>query len=95
MNKASSDGERIMPNGGVPLHMILYPHDGDVVIYCRGAEVRVIPRMAWQQDKAAANPLCTLNDAESDALLRHLRYWLGEASGPRLRAKDVNVEYDC
>jgi hypothetical protein len=85
-----------MPNGGVPMQMVLYPSDGTVVFYCHAGEVRVIQREAWDRAKAAAASLCTLTEAEGAALAWHLRYWLGEA---RLQpgyemGREVVAEYD-
>lgn len=85
-----------MPNGGIPMHMILYPRDGDSVIYCQAGEVRIIPRVDWEQDKARATPICTLTAAEGAALAWHLRYWLGETNlkpGYEMHG-EVDAEYD-
>jgi hypothetical protein len=85
-----------MPNGGVPMHMILYPKSGEYVLYCRGGELRIIARDAWQREKWAAAPLVTLSSAEGAALAWHLRYWLGEDAlhpGYDMR-NEVQAEYD-
>ena len=86
----------LMPNGGVPMHMVLHPKDGGLVFYCRGAELRIVARDAWESQKSAAASLCTLTKAEAGALASHLRYWLGEAPvrpGHTMRG-EVNAEYD-
>ncbi len=45
-----------MPNGGVPMHMVLYPRAGtDFVIYCHchGGETSVYSDAVWKQQKVA------------------------------------------
>lgn len=67
-----------MPNGGVPKHMVLFPKDGDVVIYCQAGRMSVVSRNAWIAQKAQAESLCILNEQEGAAVAWFLRYWLGE-----------------
>jgi hypothetical protein len=87
-----------MPNGGVPMHMILYPREGsDTVLYCEGGVLRIFDRAEWDLRKASGAPRATLSEADGAALAWFLRYWLGES---RLRpgyqmAKDaVRAEFD-
>ena len=85
-----------MPNGGVPKHMVLYPKDGTAVLYCNGGELRVIDRSAWQAQRSAATPLCTLSVADGAALAWFLRYWIGESRlqpGYNMRG-EVQAEFD-
>jgi hypothetical protein len=70
--------ERILPNGGIPIQMSLYPKAGEVVLHSVGGELSVISRAAWDKDKAHAAPLFTLNEDECAALAWQLGYWLGK-----------------
>jgi hypothetical protein len=84
-----------MPNGGVPMHMVLYPKDGGFVFYCRGGELRIVARDAWDRQKGDAPALCALTKAEAGALASHLGYWLGALVRPgHAMRRDVNAEYD-
>lgn len=85
-----------MPNGGIPMHMVLHPRDGDVVIHCQGGEMRIISKDEWGRDGVKAATICTLSNPEGAALAWHLRYWLGEAAlkpGYRM-GSEVQAEYD-
>ena len=86
-----------MPNGGVPIHMVLYPQDGSgFVCYCHGGDLRVYARNAWDESKALAEPVLRLTEAEGAALAWFLRYWLGEhrlRPGYEMR-REVNAEFD-
>lgn len=66
-----------MPNGGVPLHMLMRPKKGqDVVVYCKGAELCVIAKEEWGKSKHKAKPLLALTHEEALVLERFFRYWL-------------------
>lgn len=68
-----------MPNGGVPMHMVLYPKDGSpYILYCQGGEMRLYDRPVWDREKSAGAPLCTFTAAEGAAIAWFLKYWLGE-----------------
>jgi hypothetical protein len=68
-----------MPNGGVPMHMALYPKEGEgVVIYCRAGEVQLFTRAEWEKNKTNAAPLAVLTKDEGGALAWFLSHWLGE-----------------
>jgi hypothetical protein len=68
-----------MPNGGVPMHMVLHPKDGsDLVLYCQGGELRLYERTTWEKEKVQGTPLCVLTKDEGAALAWFLKYWLGE-----------------
>lgn len=86
-----------MPNGGVPLHMILYPKDDSpYVVYCRGGSMRLYDRGTWAREKANGKPVCTLTAEEGAALAWFLKYWLGDDTlrpGYDMR-RTVNSEYD-
>jgi hypothetical protein len=82
-----------MPNGGVPMHMILHPKSDDVVILCSAGEVKVFTSEDWESDRARAQPLATLSRAEAAALAGFIRHWAGERS-PTYRGPDVRSEFD-
>ncbi len=85
-----------MPNGGVPMHMVLTPQESDAyVVYCRGAELRVIAKSDWDKSGAASDPSLALTEVEVQVLERFLRYWLHDkGEGPIYRQPEVNVVYD-
>lgn len=85
-----------MPNGGVPLHMVIRPRGSGVsVLYCQGADVRVVARADWERLGVQAGPVLVLGRAEAQVLERFLRYWLQDHDeGPIYRHPDVDVEYD-
>ena len=68
-----------MPNGGVPLHMILQPQDGSpYVLYLKGGVPRLCSRSAREQHGADAPSLLELTEKEAAAIAWFVRYWLGE-----------------
>ena len=78
-----------MPNGGVPMHMILHPQQApDLVIYCRAGVMHLFSREEWEAKKAKGTPMATLAEPESAALAGFVKYWLGES---RLSAATLNV----
>ena len=86
-----------MPNGGVPMHMILYPKDGSqYVLYCQGGSLRIFAKEEWQRNKVKGVPLLTLTNHEGAAIGWFLKYWLGEhALRPGYDMKQlVQSEYD-
>lgn len=86
-----------MPNGGVPMHMILYPKDSSsYVIYCNGGQMSLYDRASWDRKKAKAKPLCTFTREEGAAIAWFLKYWLGDSMlrpGYNMRGA-VNAEFD-
>jgi hypothetical protein len=86
-----------MPNGGVPIHMVLYPKDGSpFVLYCKGGQLTLYNRDVWEREKTAGATLCTLTLDEAAAVAWFLKYWLGESSlrpGYEMRTS-VNAEFD-
>jgi hypothetical protein len=85
-----------MPNGGVPMHMVLIPiQESGVVLYCQGAELRIISKADWDAQKANAPPLATLTPKEGLVLERFLRYWLQDTgNGPLYHEFGVGAEFD-
>lgn len=85
-----------MPNGGVPMNMILTPRQqSGVVLYCKGPELRVISKADWDAQKGQATPLSTLTPKEGLVLERFLRYWLQDAdNGPLYHEHGVDAEFD-
>jgi hypothetical protein len=87
-----------MPNGGVPITMILRPKAGDVVVVGHSATVTVYPRQAWEAEGVRAAPIFEMTGAEGRVLAKHIAYWAGGASHGSSRVDDarerVDVEYD-
>ena len=86
-----------MPNGGVPLHMVLYPKDGSQTAnHCEAGRVKVYAKADWQARHREATPLLQLTEDEARALAWFLRYWLGEQTlipGYQMKAL-VQAEFD-
>ena len=85
-----------MPNGGVPIHMILHPAAGTLVLYCEGGVLRIYDRETWARERRKATPLATLSREDGAALGWFLRYWLGEDAlrpGYQMRGQ-VHAEFD-
>jgi hypothetical protein len=86
-----------MPNGGVPIHMALYPKDNSpYVLYCKGGQMSLYERETWDRDKISAKPICSFTADEGAAIAWFLKYWLGDdALRPGYRMRDtVNTEFD-
>ena len=50
-----------MPNGGVPMHMILYPKDGSsYILYYKGGEMRLYDRNVWIERRWMVRPFAPL-----------------------------------
>lgn len=86
-----------MPNGGVPLHMVLHPRDGtETVVYCEGGRIRLYKRSDWDAGGRDATPSLELTEDEGRAIAWFLRYWLGERTlrpGYQMRPM-VEAEFD-
>jgi hypothetical protein len=86
-----------MPNGGVPMHMILYPKDGSpCVLYCKGSEMHLHDRNVWERGKVDGTSFYTFTEAEGAAIAWFLKYWLDEhALQPGCDVcGTVNAEFD-
>ena len=55
-----------MPNGGVPLFMLIEHEDGEHSILCKGTEVEV---------RKHGNPILRIDGEHARALASFLRYW--------------------
>jgi hypothetical protein len=83
-----------MPNGGVPISMVIRPASGGWVIYCHASELRVIESEEWEKAPwGEVTPTLVLSAEESLVLERFLRYWLDDRgpAGVTLR-RDANVD---
>ena len=85
-----------MPNGGIPIHMALFPSDGsDFVLYCHAGSLNIFSRKEWDENKAKGKPLATLSEAEGAAVAGFLKYWVGDDRlSPCRPEKGVNALYD-
>ena len=84
-----------MPNGGVPIHMVLRPKQGGHVIYCHGAVLKVFSNKEWDKSKSEGKPILVLAKQEAQTIERFLRYWLtDQGEGPIYRQEGIEVEYD-
>ena len=80
-----------MPNGGVPIHMALYPKDGyRFVFYFKGGQV------FWECEGVNGKALCTLTLDEGGAVAWVLKYRLGdEALRPGYTMRDrVKADFE-
>lgn len=82
-----------MPNGGIPMQMVLRPKQSDVVVHCRAGLVQVFHRTDWDRDRAKAEPIFAMDASEAAALAGFVRYWVG-ARPPIDRSRNVDSEYD-
>ncbi|MFM7132711.1 MAG: hypothetical protein ACKO0W_00165 [Planctomycetota bacterium] len=87
-----------MPNGGVPITMILRPRRGGVVVIGHSGVVSVYARAEWEAAGSRATPIFRLTEAEGRVLASHIEHWVGGASngsegGDGARDR-VDVEYD-
>ena len=72
-----------MPNGGVPIEMLLRPKGkSSVVVYCRANELTIYAHDDWEAKRLEATPLCKLNPWEVSALAWFLQYWAEERGTP-------------
>jgi hypothetical protein len=84
-----------MPNGGVPMHMVLYPKGApDLVLYVNAGEIHLIRRRDWDRSKAKATPLGTLNRVEAGALGWFLQYWTPETFAPGYDTSEIKADFD-
>jgi hypothetical protein len=84
--------EDAVPNGGIPIHMIMRPRGSNMVVYCYAGEIAIYTSEEWEANARKGEPVMKLNREESAALSGFLRYWLGE-QGPIHRRGDFDIEY--
>ena len=82
-----------MPNGGVPMHMVLRPQSSRAhVVYCEGARMKIFTKDAWDQ---RGEPEVVLDEKEAKAVQRFLRYWAQDSGeNPLAREAGVDIEFD-
>jgi hypothetical protein len=84
-----------MPNGGVPINMLLRSQDSGHVIYCHAADMKVLSKEEWERAKSEGVPILVLNKLEAQVVELFVRYWLQDTEeGPICRQPGVDVEYD-
>ncbi len=85
-----------MPDDGVPMHMMLYPRNNpEMAVYCRGSEMAVYRKDAWDEEGPNGLPLLRLSWAKAAALAWFLRYWLGAgALRPGYDMPDVLADFE-
>jgi hypothetical protein len=78
-----------MPNGGVPMHMMIRPASSSShAVNCRGAELMVSTEADLTTGKDNVSPLLRLSREEALVLERSLRYWLDDHDdGPIYRGE--------
>jgi hypothetical protein len=85
-----------MPNGGVPLHLILTPKTNpNHVVHIKGTTLNVYDKEDFESNghtKAVA--ILTLNDNETLCICEFLNHWFYKADLSRCEYKGVNVDYD-
>jgi hypothetical protein len=60
------------------MHMVLYPQQGNLVVYCHAGTMSIFQRTDWEAAKSNASPLSVLSHADGAALAWFLKYWLGD-----------------
>lgn len=86
-----------MPNGGVPLHMVLKPKLGEgYVFYAQGKALHLITVDEWEKHGREATPLLSITPAELRVLASFVLHWAGDESArPIYSWLGVDVEFDC
>jgi hypothetical protein len=87
-----------MPNGGVPIQLIMRPRASEtMIVYCHGGELKMFARADWDDAGISAEPLLSLTGDEGLVLERFLRYWLeGDrpGQGPVYQRAGVDVAFE-
>lgn len=65
-----------MPNGGVPLHMVVRPPQSDLVIHCEEAHLSIYRKTEWDADGTDASPIATLDEAACGGIAWFLQHWI-------------------
>jgi hypothetical protein len=63
-----------MPNGGVPLNLLIEPPDGRVVIHVHCGQLKLYGLDDWRRSGTSARRLATLDEHETRALAGFLGY---------------------
>jgi hypothetical protein len=84
-----------MPNGGVPIHMVLYPATNqNFVVCCEGSKMMVFEIKEWQTQKQNKTPIISFSVDEARALTWFLKYWIGDDKlKPGYQIKGINTEF--
>ena len=67
-----------MPNGGVPINMVIHPHESDLVIYCYSGLLSIYQKDVWDAEGTEGKPLAQLSERECGALAWFLEYWISD-----------------
>ena len=83
-----------MPNGGIPINMVLQTKQSDHVVYCHAAVLKVFSKVEWERAGVDGDPILVLEEQEAQAIERFLRYWLSDESEQALYdPPGVEVDY--
>lgn len=64
-----------MPNGGVPLWLIIKPVQSPYVLVSNGPALRLVLAEDFEANGVAAESITDLSSAQAHALMEHLSYW--------------------
>ena len=64
------------PEVDVPKYMLLTPHFGHLVIYCRAGLMRIYDKESWLESGDKALPLAALSDSDFGALMWFMQHWV-------------------
>jgi hypothetical protein len=68
-----------MPNGGVPIHLVMDLDEGSgAVLHCKGDDVRIFERAYWELIHADGTPIVSLSRGEPLVLARFPNYWIDD-----------------
>lgn len=84
-----------MPNGGVPINMVLFPKDGHIAIFCHAGEMKIYSRPDWEVKGVDATPLASFSESEAAAIAWFLQYWLGSGNlKPGWSMTGIDAQFD-
>lgn len=87
-----------MPNGGVPIHMVLYlKNNPEIVVYSFGGNLLVFNRNDWETlPHSDLKPMIEISKDETKMLAWFIDYWVGntEHYEGTYEHDGVNVTYD-
>jgi hypothetical protein len=87
-----------MPNGGVPIHMILrLKNNPEIVIYSFSGNLLFFSREEWETNSLEVRkPIIAINESEAKVMAWFIDYWVGNSKHyeSTYGLDGVDVQYD-